>query len=107
MDGNRRWAKRNNLPSVMGHPKGAETLTEIVKAALDLRIKILTVFAFSTENWGRSNEEITDVMNLFSIYLKKQLKFMIERKISLNVIGDLKKCPLFLQNDFNDTIEKT
>src|SRR3990167_80071 len=77
MDGNRRWAKRNNLPSVMGHPKGAETLTEIVKAALDLRIKILTVFAFSTENWGRSNEEITDVMNLFSIYLKKQLKFMI------------------------------
>jgi undecaprenyl diphosphate synthase len=107
MDGNRRWAKKLLKPSVFGHTKGADTLTEIVKVALDLKIKILTVFAFSTENWLRSNDEIQNLMNLFSIYLKSQINFMIKEKISLNIIGDLSKCPLFLQKDFQDTIFKT
>lgn len=107
MDGNRRWAKKNRQPPFMGHSQGAEALTEIVKTSLDLKIEMLTVFAFSTENWRRSDEEITNVMNLFSVYLKKQVGFMLERKISLDVIGDLTKCPVFLQNQFNETIMKT
>lgn len=107
MDGNRRWAKKLNHPHIIGHTKGADTLTEIVKVALDLNIKILTVFAFSTENWSRSNEEINNLMNLFALYLKKQINFMIEEEISLNVIGDLSKCPKTLQNSFQDTISKT
>lgn len=107
MDGNRRWAKKLGKPSVFGHSKGADTLTDIVKVALDLKIKILTVFAFSTENWTRASDEIQNLMNLFSIYLKSQINFMIQEKISLNIIGDLSKCPKFLQNEFEDTINKT
>ncbi len=107
MDGNRRWAKKCNQPSIVGHTKGADTLNEIVKVAVDLNVKILTVFAFSTENWSRSNEEIKNLMNLFSLYLKKQVSFMTKEGISLNVIGDLSKCPFELQNEFKETIEKT
>jgi len=107
MDGNRRWAKKYNVPSIVGHTKGAETLTEIVKIALDLKVKVLTVFAFSTENWTRSNEEIKNLMNLFALYLKKQINYLIKEKISLNVIGDLYKCPKTLQNLFQENIEKT
>lgn len=107
MDGNRRWAKKFNKPSFVGHTKGADILTEIVKTSLDLNIKILTVFAFSTENWNRSSYEIKKLMNLFNLYLKKQLKFMIKEKISLEVIGDLTKCPKILQNAFQNSISKT
>jgi undecaprenyl diphosphate synthase len=107
MDGNRRWAKKNNRFPFVGHTKGADTLIEIIKASLDLKVKILTVFAFSTENWTRSDEEIKNLMNLFSLYLKKQIDFMIKEKISLKVIGDLNKCPRQLQKDFQETVTKT
>lgn len=107
MDGNRRWAKKNNLPIAAGHIKGAQSLTNIVKIASKLRIKTLTVFAFSTENWSRSNHEINNLMKLFNIYLKKQLKFMQKEKVKLSVIGDLTKMPENLQKVFNSTIEKT
>lgn len=107
MDGNRRWAKKNNLPKAAGHIKGAQTLTNIVKIASKLKIKIITVFAFSTENWSRSKNEIATLMNLFNLYLKKQLKFMQKEKVRLNVIGDLSKLPLKLQNAFIETVQKT
>jgi undecaprenyl diphosphate synthase len=107
MDGNRRWAKKHGLYSIEGHKKGADTLTEIVKASIKLKVKILTVFAFSTENWSRSDEEIKNLMNLFDIYLKSQAEFMIQEKISLKVIGDLSKCPKILQDSFCKTVDKT
>lgn len=107
MDGNRRWARKNDLPSIAGHKKGADTLTQVVKTSVNLGVKILTVFAFSTENWTRSNEEINNLMKLFVFYLKKQAGFMLKEKISLNVIGDLGKCPEILQKTFCETIEKT
>ena len=69
MDGNRRWSKMRGLPPIMGHWRGAETLTYIVRAASALGIKVLTVFAFSTENWGRSIEEVDALMHLFHHYL--------------------------------------
>ncbi|NGX28576.1 MAG: Isoprenyl transferase [Candidatus Anoxychlamydiales bacterium] len=107
MDGNRRWAKKRSLPAIIGHSKGAETLTSIVKTAAFFKIKVLTVYAFSTENWSRSQSEINHVMRLFVKYLKKQLKFLIKEKVRLNIIGDLSLCPQNVQESFIDTIEKT
>ncbi|OGN59576.1 MAG: di-trans,poly-cis-decaprenylcistransferase [Chlamydiae bacterium RIFCSPHIGHO2_12_FULL_27_8] len=93
MDGNRRWAKKKKLPSAAGHSKGASVLTNIVKASLDLSIQAITVFAFSTENWSRSKNEINNLMNLFELYLKKQKKFLKKNRVALNIIGDLSKLP--------------
>ena len=74
MDGNRRWAKRHNLPIAAGHRKGAETLTDIAKAAKNMGIKYMTVYAFSTENWGRAKEEVNALMDLLRHYLDSGFK---------------------------------
>lgn len=107
MDGNRRWAKKNKLSSIKGHSKGAENLIETVKSANRLNIKTLTVFAFSTENWLRSEFEVKNLMKLFEVFLKRNLTFIQKERIKLNFIGDLEKCPKSLKNLFNKTVEKT
>ena len=107
MDGNRRWAKKHNFSAIKGHNRGAEVLTNIVRASTHLKIKVLTVYAFSTENWLRPPSEINHVMHLFVLYLKKQLKFLKKEKIRLNIIGDLSKCPKSVQKSFLNTIEQT
>lgn len=96
MDGNRRWAKRQGLPGVMGHWKGAETLFKIVRAASDLGIKTLTVFSFSTENWRRSKDEVDALMHLFKVYLKKERQAMVDEGVRLGTIGDLSGLPSFV-----------
>ena len=93
MDGNRRWAKRQGLPPMMGHWKGAETLTKIVRAASELGIKTLTVYSFSTENWNRAGEEVDALMHLFKVYLIKQRRPMAKEGVRLHAIGDLKRLP--------------
>lgn len=93
MDGNRRWAKRQGLPAMMGHWKGADTLTRIVRAASELGIKTLTVFSFSTENWTRGKDEVDGLMHLFRAYLIKQRGEMIKEGVRLQAIGDLKRLP--------------
>jgi undecaprenyl diphosphate synthase len=93
MDGNRRWAKRQGLPSMMGHWKGADTLTRIVRAASELGIKVLTVYAFSTENWGRTQEEVDALMHLFKVYLEKEREPMVREGVRLEAIGDLNRLP--------------
>ncbi len=103
MDGNRRWAKKHGLPPMFGHWKGAETLTEIVRAASELGIKVLTVFAFSTENWGRSPEEVDALMHLFKNYLIGQKEPMAEEGVRLEVIGDIQRLP----QDVQDVLEET
>ncbi len=107
MDGNRRWAKRQGLPTMMGHWKGAETLTKIVRAASELGIKVLTVFAFSTENRGRAKEEIDALMHLFRVYLQRQREPMIHEGVRLEAIGDLPRLPLAVQNELNLSRAKT
>ena len=67
MDGNRRWAKNKNLPVSLGHKEGAKTLEKVVRYANKIGIKYITVYAFSTENWKRTTEEVTALMNLFPI----------------------------------------
>ena len=93
MDGNRRWAAKHNLDIFCGHKKGAEALTHIVKAASEIGIKVLTVYAFSTENWKRPKKEREELWNLFEIYLQNQCNNMVNDNVKLQIIGDLSKIP--------------
>ena len=88
MDGNRRWAKQHNLPIAAGHRKGVETLTDIAKAAKNMGIKYMTVYAFSTENWGRAKEEVDTLMNLLRHYLNSGFKELQENDARIIFIGE-------------------
>ena len=93
MDGNRRWAKKHGLPALAGHRKGAETLVEIAKAAKKIGIKYMTVYAFSTENWQRSPEEVEGLMNLLRQYLDTGFKELQENKARIIFIGERQMLP--------------
>ena len=101
MDGNGRWAKRKGLPRSYGHRAGADTLKRIVVAADDLGIKVLTVYAFSTENWKRPDEEVSYIMKLMKSYLSKNLLELKEHNVQLHVIGDMKRLHPDLQDTFS------
>lgn len=88
MDGNRRWAKGYGLPTWVGHWRGAQSLRDICTAAVHLGIKVLTTYAFSTENWSRSEAEISMIMKIFEHYLVCERKRMIDEGIRLFHIGD-------------------
>lgn len=91
MDGNGRWAKARGLPRIMGHKKGAEALRNIVEACKSSGIKYLTVYAFSSENWKRPLLEISDLMELLSTFLDREVSTLHKNNIRLRVIGDLSK----------------
>lgn len=107
MDGNRRWAKERGLPPEVGHWEGAEVLTDIVRAASEIGIQSLTVFAFSTENWHRPDEEIEGLMNLFELYLLQKREFMVREGVRLDAIGDLNRLPQQVQDAFRETKRAT
>jgi undecaprenyl diphosphate synthase len=107
MDGNRRWAAQRGLPPFVGHWKGAEALTRIVSAAAKIGIKILTVYAFSTENWNRPPEEVRALMDLFKNSLLKQRDLMIEKGVKLDTIGDLSRLPQEVQELLEETKKMT
>ncbi len=88
LDGNGRWAKSKGMPRTYGHIKGCENLEKICSMAKELGVKYLTVYAFSTENWKRSREEVDGLMKLFRSYMKKCLKISAENKMRVRVIGD-------------------
>lgn len=87
MDGNGRWAKSKNRPRVFGHKAGADTLRKIVKYCGNLGVEYLTVYAFSTENWKRSQEEVSALMTLFKTYINSERKILLENKIRFIVSG--------------------
>jgi len=91
MDGNRRWAKKRNLPIKIGHQNGAEALRKIVDYSIKLGIEYLTVYAFSTENWKRSAEEVNDLMNLLRKYLDKIEKDNEDKNVKIKILGDIAK----------------
>ena len=91
MDGNNRWASERNLPGVNGHQKGVERAKEAVEFAIKRGISTLTIFAFSSENWGRSNEEVNLLMKLLNSALKEQVPNLIKNSVQLNFIGDLSR----------------
>ena len=89
MDGNRRWASANNLPSYEGHKKGAENLWNIINNIQDFKIKFLTLFVFSTENWKRSKREISFLMSLLNQFLDQTISKINENNFRVRFIGDL------------------
>ena len=88
MDGNRRWAKQRGLPVSQGHPKGADVLIEIAKAAKKMGVKYMTVYAFSTENWQRSEVEVSQLMELLRHYLDTGFKELEENDVRIRFVGE-------------------
>ena len=89
LDGNGRWAKKRGMPRSYGHVKGCENLEDICEVAKELGVQYLTVYAFSTENWKRSKEEVDGLMKLFRNYLKKCIKISQKNNMRVKVIGDV------------------
>ena len=102
MDGNRRWARNKNLPVNFGHKEGAKTLEKIVRYANKIGIKYITVYAFSTENWKRSQEEVSTLMNLIQSYLDDYSKRADSENIKVQIIGNKNG----LSEKMKDGIEK-
>jgi undecaprenyl diphosphate synthase len=107
MDGNRRWARKNRVPSAIGHWKGANALMQTASFASKLGIKVLTVFAFSTENWKRSEEEVSGLMHLLKMYLIRLKDYMVREGVKIGTIGDLTKLPLDVQEVLSDIKDVT
>jgi undecaprenyl diphosphate synthase len=88
MDGNGRWAKQRGLPRAAGHRAGAEAVRRAMQAAVDNGVEVLTLYAFSSENWRRSSEEISDLTALMRYYLERELKTLDKERVRLKLIGD-------------------
>jgi len=107
MDGNGRWAKQRNLPRIMGHRQGSETAKNIVKTARELKLEVLTLYAFSTENWKRPAIEVKGLMTLLKTFLKSELQNMLDNNISLRCIGEIELLPPDVQKVLAETIQNT
>lgn len=107
MDGNRRFAQKQGKSSRYGHIKGAETLRVFAESAKLLGIKTVTLFAFSTENWLRSENEVRFLMSLFKRYFNKERKALVDQGVKLSSIGDLSKLPSSVLKAFEETKEAT
>jgi undecaprenyl diphosphate synthase len=91
MDGNARWAKSKNLPLKIGHKTGAENLQKIAESCIELGVKFLTVYAFSSENWDRPTDEVNYLMKLLDEYLEKETKILAEKNVKILISGNLEK----------------
>lgn len=107
LDGNGRYAKMNNLPRALGHKAGCEALEIILEETVKLKIRWLTVYAFSTENWKRSSEEINSLFDLFFLYLGKIEEKATKNNVKVNFIGDISKFPKKLSDECLSLMELT
>jgi undecaprenyl diphosphate synthase len=107
MDGNGRWAAKRNLPRSAGHKAGVESLREIIAACIDLKIKHLTVYSLSSENWKRPKKEIKFLLNLFIVTLKNELKLLESYGVRLRLIGDRTSIPPEILKAYEDAESKT
>lgn len=107
MDGNRRWAKEKGIETKEGHKAGADNLENIAKFCNKIGVKYLTVYAFSTENWKRSKDEVSALMLLLKNYLKKFSKDANKDNIKINILGDIDNLEDGLKKDINAAIERT
>jgi len=103
MDGNGRWAKKRLLNRIKGHEKGSETVRTIVRTCREIGIPILTLYAFSTENWQRPKSEVTALMSLLKKFLESEKTEMLDNNIRLNAIGQIERLP----EDVRQTLHKT
>lgn len=106
MDGNGRWAKERGKSRTFGHREGVNSVRDIVKACGELKIKYLTLYTFSSENWLRPKEEVTTLMRLLVHALKKETKDLKKNNVRLNVIGDINSFPRIVQTELKESIEK-
>ena len=107
MDGNGRWATKKGLPRSFGHNKGVSVLKETIKISKKFGCKILTVYAFSTENWSRPNKEVDFLINLFEKVLKKEIGEINQEGIKIKFVGDLSPFPETLKSIFNSSEDLT
>lgn len=107
MDGNGRWAKKRFLPRVAGHVKGVELVREMIRACLDRGVRYLTLFAFSSENWRRPQEEVGLLMQLFAKALEQEIARLHRNEVRLRVIGDLSRFDPYLQGLVRQAEEST
>ena len=107
MDGNGRWAKRKHLPRVMGHRKGVEAVRELVRSLKNTEIECLTLYAFSSENWKRPEEEVDDLMNLMRKFIKSDLPEFIANDVRLHIIGDWQSLAPDIVEMLEDALAKT
>jgi len=107
MDGNGRWAQRRGLVRTQGHLEGLKAAKRIVKAASDLGVKYLTLYAFSTENWKRATEEVGFIMGLIKQYLRAEINFYKQHHIRIRHAGDFEGLPKDIQKELKDSMADT
>ncbi|MET0005192.1 MAG: isoprenyl transferase [Candidatus Thiodiazotropha sp.] len=107
MDGNGRWAKKRGLPRYAGHPAGVEAVRGVVEACVELQIPVLTLFAFSSENWQRPQKEVNLIMDLFLRSLKKEVRRLDRNHVKLKVIGDRSAFATNLQAQIDEAEQQT
>jgi len=107
MDGNGRWAEKKGLPRSAGHREGAKTVRRVITSCLNFNIPILTLFAFSTENWKRPKNEINYLIKLFERVLNKEKENLIKNNIKINFIGRLNELPNSLNETMNELSKST
>lgn len=107
MDGNGRWAQNKSFPRVVGHKAGLDALKEIVRESSDLGIEIITVYAFSTENWKRPMEEVNFLMNLLIEYMIKEIKELKSEGVKINIIGERENIPANVEKVIRASMEET
>jgi undecaprenyl diphosphate synthase len=107
MDGNGRWAASRGLPRLAGHRAGTENLRQVIKATVEFGVKYLTIYAFSTENWGRPKEEISGLLHILEDVIDKELDELKNQGVQLRHIGHLDRLSPLLQKKVNDAVELT
>lgn len=107
MDGNRRWAKEKGLPTLEGHRIGLEKIRDLAAWAQEAGIKEIVLYAFSTENWNRSKEEVEYLMDLFEIFFRKWMHELIEKNMRIRFIGDPSRASEKIQNVIREVEERT
>ncbi len=107
MDGNRRWAKKRFMPATYGHREGALRVKDLTKTCVDMGIKYLSIYAFSTENWGREKKEVDYLMGLLVEFIKKELNYLNENNVKVILLGNIEDLPEETKNEVKRSIELT
>lgn len=107
MDGNGRWAKKRNLPRIAGHKRGVQSVRETVETCVELGVKTLTLYTFSTENWKRPEDEVSTLMRLIVKSLHNETDELNTNNIRLTTIGDTKSLPAIVQKELQAALDKT
>ncbi len=107
MDGNGRWAKQKGAARIFGHRNAVQSVKEITEGCGELGIKFLTLYAFSTENWGRPKEEVDGLMELLVNTLQREIRSLLENKVKLKIIGEINSLPKVCQMNLKEAVEAT